>query len=436
MKNQDRIVITGAGIICSLGQHIQNIWEDVLQGKAISQPIPEEWSTYSDFKSQFWAPLPKRDYSYCGLGRSDKLRMDEVTMLSIGASYQALETANLSFSPRDDKANRFIIEDYAPHRFGIYFGTGTGGINTTLSAHTTHLLKQKAIENDYNIPFEQRYNPLTVAMLMPNAAAAATGIRFGAEGPNRTISLACASGTAAIGEAFQAIKRGDIDVALSGGMEFLSDPYGSIFRSYDITGALTRGFNQADACNRPFDQHRNGFLFGEGGAGVLVLERESHAKARNANIWAELCGFEETFDCHNLMTIEPRGQQIKTMIQKSISNCGFTNNDFTYINTHGTGTTINDEVELNIIENIFGQKPLINSTKGFIGHTIGASGAIEAAITALSFRDGLVHPCNNLVNPIRDLNFPLQSIKKPIGPAISQSFAFGGHNCCLILNDY
>ena len=171
------------------------------------------------------------------------------------------------------------------------------------------------------------------------------------------------------------------------------------------------------------------------GAGVMVLESASHAEDRGHAPLAEVCAFAESFDCHNLIAIEPEGRQIENMLRNALDASGCNAKDITYVNAHGTSTTLNDEVELDVLQRMGFDNALVNSTKGLIGHTIGASGAIEAVVTALSLRDGVVHPCINLDTPINSLSFPSNKSIKEYGPAISQSFAFGGHNCCLVLSE-
>ncbi|KAA3624593.1 MAG: beta-ketoacyl-[acyl-carrier-protein] synthase family protein, partial [Proteobacteria bacterium] len=387
------------------------------------------------------------------LGRADSLRFDTVTLLAIGACHEALAHAGLETIPRDGRSNSFEIAGADPRRVGVYVGTGIGGINTTLKTHLFHAMSRvrgelSDVSNEPEadtktadaiaelvgrIEVERRFNPLAVTMLMSNAVSAAPGVRFGVKGPCRTTTLACASGTAAIGDAYKAVANGELDVALAGAAEYLYDEYGSIFRSYDITGAMTHGIDDPAMANRPFDEDRRGFLFSEGGAAILVLERADSARARGARPLAEIAGFGESFDGHNLIAIDSAGTQVDRMIRSTLERSGMTPDDIGYINAHGTGTELNDEVELNVLSQIFGDDVLVNSTKGLIGHTIGASGAIEAAVTALSIRDGVVHPCNNLDSPIRPMNFPLNARRAAIDAALTQSFAFGGHNACLLI---
>ena len=445
-------MVTGLGLVCALGDEVETAWRRMLRGEAVSEPIPDHWHDYANYGSRFWAPLPELDYQASGLPPSDRLRFDRVTLNAIAATRQAICDAAMPMRAIGRKLDRFEIEHVDPTRIGVYMGTGIGGVETTLSSHASQILERTRQQLDrladeagalvlsgkirgcagrMHVP--RRFNPLAVTMLMANAISAAPAIRFGMKGPNRTISLACASGTAAIGEAYQAIRRGDVDIAVCGGSEYLYDEYGSIFRAYDITGALTRGFDHATACNRPFDADRNGFLFSAGGAAVLVLESTHHARRRGAPVKAEVLAFAESFDGHNLMAVEPSGAGFQRLIDKALGDARLAPDEIAYINAHGTGTKQNDQVELEVLEALGFNNAVVNSTKGLIGHSIGASGAIEALVTVLSLRDGRTHPCHNLDQPIARLNFAAGETRLAGGPALSNSFAFGGHNCCLVL---
>ena len=226
---------------------------------------------------------------------------------------------------------------------------------------------------------------------MPNALSANLGIRFGFHGQNQTICLACTSGTTAVGVAARAIQRGELDIALTGGAEYLNDPHGSIFRGFDAARTLVQNCHYPKEANRPFDVGRSGFLFAEGGAGVLVLESFERAAKRGATIIAEIAGFAESFDAFSMMSISPGGEQIERMMDRVLADVNVQQSDINYINAHGTGTEVNDREEANAIRKKFGPDVLVNATKSLIGHTIGASGALETIVTALTLRDGTAH---------------------------------------------
>jgi 3-oxoacyl-[acyl-carrier-protein] synthase II len=281
----------------------------------------------------------------------------------------------------------------------------------------------------------RRSNPFGVAMTMPNACSGNLGIKFKLLGSNNTFCAACASGTVAIGYAFKAVRSGELDLALAGGVEYLYDDYGATFSGFDTVRALAGNNEDPEKANRPFDKDRSGFLFSEGGGAVLVIEELEHARRRGARIYAEILGYAETCDGYNIMMMESSGYNIARMITQALADAGVSEKEVDYINSHGTGTVLNDETETRVIETVFGKKVLINSTKSLIGHTLGASGAIEAVVTTLSIYHKTTHPCRNLDNPMRDLNFVTKVASYPIRRAISQSFGFGGHNAVLVLGE-
>jgi 3-oxoacyl-[acyl-carrier-protein] synthase II len=240
----------------------------------------------------------------------------------------------------------------------------------------------------------------------------------------------------AVGNAFRAIRDGRVDVAVSGGCEYFADEHGHIFRSFDVSGTLVRDYADSETANRPFDEKRSGFLFSQGGAAALVLEELEHAQRRGAPIMAELIGFAETFDAHSMMSLAPGGKQIERMIHAALDDADLSPDDIDYINAHGTGTRNNDEIEAGVIDRVFGKSVRVNSTKSLLGHTIGASGAFEALVTALTLRDGMTHICKNLDTPLLDLNFVRNTDRFDPQIGLSQSFAFGGHNAAVVLRRF
>jgi 3-oxoacyl-[acyl-carrier-protein] synthase II len=273
-------------------------------------------------------------------------------------------------------------------------------------------------------------------MLMPNSGSAAIANKFSLNGSNATHCVACASGTVSVGNAYRAVRDGQVELAIAGGSEFLHDEHGAIFRAFDIAGTLVRDCADPGGANRPFDEKRSGFLFSQGGAAVLVLEELEHALRRGASIMAELVGFAETFDAHSMMRLAPDGVQIERALRASVADAGLPVGAVDYVNAHGTGTVNNDAIESAIIERVFGRSVPVNSTKSLLGHTIGASGAFEALVTALTLRDGKTHINRNLEAPCHPLNYVRSVETFHPQVAVSQSFAFGGHNAALVLRRY
>ncbi len=448
-----QVVITGMGTLCPIGLSTTEFWHACLTEKQAASYIPEAWLDYADFHSRYWAPLPEIDYSAFGISRIDALRLDPVSKLGLAATAQALKDAGIVARPVNRKHTVFELEGLDPERAGVILGTGIGGLHTTLESHTVHLLTRYRSEIERlvdsgeqdsgmqrelhgllkRMDYPQRYNPFTVSMIMNNSVSANIGIRYQCKGPNKAISIACASGTAALGQAYTEIQNGTLDFAISGGVEYKYDRTGAVFRGYDIARTLACGFPSPEEANRPFDKRRNGFLFSEGAAAILVLEEKQHALNRGASIIAEISAYAETFDAYSIMSPDPGGEQIERMIKDALRQADIAANELDYINAHGTGTIANDEIECQVIERLFGDRPLVNSTKSWVGHTIGASGALEAQVAALSIRDQLTHGNANLEDPISGIKLLKNSEKLDISSALTHSFAFGGHNCALVL---
>lgn len=447
------VVITGMGTLCPLGLTTESFWKACLRGRQVATHIPEQWLEFADYSSRYWAPLPEIDYSEHGVSRIDVMRLDPVSKLGLAATRQALEDAGVTACPLDRKQTVFELTGIDPERSGVIMGTGIGGLNTTLASHSVHLLARSRWELEQVLEMEEldsdvqhrlhqllkrmehpsRYNPFTVSMIMNNSISANIGIRYQCKGPNKAISIACASGTAALGNAYSAVQNGSLDFVISGGVEYKYDTTGAVFRGYDIAGTLAHDFPSPQEANRPFDQQRNGFLFSEGAAAVLILEEKQHALARGATIVAEVCGYAESFDATSIMQPDTGGEQIERMIRSVLAQADVSPGELDYINAHGTGTIVNDETECRIIERIFDSGPVVNSTKSLVGHTIGASGALEAQVAALSIRDQEAHGNVNLDNPISDIGLLKTAEKLEISSALTHSFAFGGHNCALML---
>ncbi len=448
-----QVVITGMGTLCPLGLNTADFWQACLDGKQAVAAIPEQWLAYSDYRSRYWAPLPEIDFTSLGLSRIDSMRLDPVSKLSLIAAAQALNDAQVSTRLLDKRQGLFELEGIDSERAGVILGTGIGGLNTTLASHTVHLFSQyrqdieQILDGDelsagvrtqleqmqQRMDYPRRYNPFTVSMIMNNSVSANIGIRYGCKGLNKAISVACASGTAALGQAFEAIRNGQLDFVISGGAEYKSDQTGAIFRGYDIAGTLAHDFESPLQANRPFDAQRNGFLYSEGAAAILVLEEKQHALARGAHIIAEISAYAETFDAHSIMQPNPDGIEIERMIRELLTDAEMGADELDYINAHGTGTLANDETECRVIERVFGDGPVVNSTKSLVGHTIGASGALEAQVAALSIQNGCTHPNANLETPISEIKLLKTKENLDISSALTHSFAFGGHNCALML---
>lgn len=454
-----RVVITGLGAFTSIGTTVEQFWRGCIDGKTSVADIPAKWHDFYHYTSRVWSPLPSPGNNSPIVNDIERTKLDAAAVIAMETAAEALQNAGLPPSLVDGKRNTYALTNLDPVRTGIFLGTGVGGMNSLLSNAAYHMLSPQPqrlqelvkllgsmegggparqlverIAADVLIPF--RANPFVVSMIMPNAVTSNIAIKFGIHGPAQTSCSACSSGTVAIGKAFQALRSGEVDVAITGGVEYLSDDYGMIFRGFDVAKTLVaQGKNSFanDQLNRPFDRDRSGFLFSQGGCGIMVLEDMESARKRNAHIICEIAAYSETCDGYNIMMMQPNGEQITRMLTQLLQSAGCAGQDVDYVNAHGTGTQLNDSTEAEIIERVFGKKALVNSTKSLLGHTIGASGALGAIVGALSIRDGATHVCKNLENPVRDLNFVRSAGSHSIRTAVTQSFAFGGHNAALLL---
>lgn len=446
-----RVVVTGIGIVSPVGLSVRDFWSNCLAGDSRVERIPPYWSEFSDFRSTIWSPLMPIDYGGRGISRGQRMQHDPVSLNTILAAREAAENAGW-VKPEDEQKGYTTPDAHT----GVYMGTGIGGAQTFMenhlhqvSANARKRLEKFARDNDLTTAQQEtvdslvermhhprRVNPFMVSMLMPNATAAALGIDFSTSGPNCTYCMACASGTVAIGQAFKAIRDGDVNSALAGGAEHFDDYHGFLYRAFDVSGTLVQACDDPGAANRPFDERRSGFLFSQGASAILTLESLDGAAARQAPILAEVIGYGESFDAHSMMAIPPGGEQIEKMIRATIQDADLSVDDIDYVNAHGTGTISNDQIESTVLDRIFGDRPLINSTKSIVGHTIGASGALEAAVLALSLRDQTTHPCRNLEHPIAELNFVTTAGSYELRHGLSQSFAFGGHNAALVMRRF
>jgi len=450
-----RVVITGAGVISPIGIGVDEFWRQCLQAKSVVAPVPAEWDRYATLRSRLLAPLPDFDSESFGVSRTERLQLDPMTVMVLGAAREALERAGFSLVPGAAGSRSFTLSALDVERTGVYIGTGIGGMYSFLHNHAHQLFQRVRLAlksyADEHAPTEgraalddalammahgSRFHPFVASMYMPNAASAAVGVKFAITGPNVTYGMACTAGTVATGHAYRAVRGGQVDAALTGGGEYLYDEHGHNFRAFDVAGTLVRDCADPQTANRPFDQKRSGFLFSQGGAAVLVLEELEHARRRGATILAEIIGYAETFDAYSMMSMPAGGEQVERMMRLALADAGVAADEVDYLNAHGTGTEINDRVEAEAIERVFGKRVLVNTTKSLLGHTIGASGAIEAVVTALSLREGTTHVCKNLETPVRDLNFVRTVGKHDLRVGLSQSFAFGGHNAAVVLRRY
>lgn len=419
------------------------LWQNCKALASAIAPVPEHWQTYYRSTSRVWSPLPTIDFESFGFSRAEILTSSMPMLLATIAADEAVKESNAHAEGHQLGQSDSSIS-------GIFVGTGFGGAKAPFDNYRAHLLgglrnhlrdlgktfptDPVLVEQTAALHAHPRVNPLVICQTMPNAISAFLGIRYGFQGPNDTFCQACASGTVAIGHAFNAIRAGDLDLAIAGGVEHLSDRAGGVFMGFDKLQTLARPHADAGGENRPFDAGRTGFLFSEGGAAFLVLESERSIHRRGARPIAEIRAYAANSDAKSMISMSFEHSAIPRLLTRVLQKAALRAEDIGYINAHGTSTELNDMVEGRVIEAIFGRGPKVNSTKSILGHTIGASGALEAAITIRSLLDQTVHGCRNLVQPIVDLDFSLETTRHEFEHAISQSFGFGGHNAALVIS--
>ena len=441
-----RVVVTGIGAVSACGIGHQSLWEGCLAGKSLVRAIPDKWREYHKFHSQIWSPLPRIDFTQFGLNRIEIVQRDPVALLALLSATEAVSHAGIALRSVNLRNNTFSLCGIDSERAGIVFGTGIGGPTSLCDDYVIHVLghAREAIERESlnnakfrclaeDVKASKRINPFVVPRTMPNTISAALSIKFQLHGPSQTICQACASGTAAIGHAYRAIKSGSLDLVIAGASEYFSDRLGGLVMSFDIARTLVQNFERPELANCPYDKNRSGFVISEGGSATLVLESLEHAIENRRIPLVEIVGYAETCDAFSMMSNADDRRQAKRMIELSLKDSNITAQDISYINGHGTSTVTNDEAEASLIEELFGPGVFVNSTKGILGHSIGASGALEAVVTILSIVHQRMHPCVNLKAPIAPLKFVKNTDPQKLDTALSFSFGFGGHNSGLIM---
>ncbi len=412
-----RVVITGLGPVTSIGTGKQEFWKNLLDSRIKSCKIPEQFKKNYKFHSGFYVPFPEIDIADHGFPNKYKILMEETSKLAVVGTKLALEDAGIASTDQRILNNAMVL-----------LGIGICSLKAGFEAFASHTFGANSeLLSEHGL--STRFNRMVIPSIMPDSAASWISILFGIQGPNYTINASCASGTYAIGEAYRNIKNGLADIAITGGVECLQDNSGTIMRGFDSLGTLTQS---EDGLPRPFSKKRSGFLFAEGGGGILILEELESALKRGVRIYAEIIDYDSCSDAHSLVQIDESGSQIKAMLSKLIKG-----RKIDYFNAHGTGTMLNDDVEARIIQSLFGEEPgqpLINSTKGILGHTIGASGAIEAIVSVLSIKNSTIH-ANLTEDTIDNLNLPSENINKQIHLALSPSYGFGGHNAAILFKN-
>ncbi len=402
-----KVVITGLGMINSVGNDRSSCWEALKTGKNGIAPI-ENFDT-EGFKVTFAGEVKGFDPQDV-MDAKEARKADRFCHLAMSAAVQAMEQAD-------------IREIADPYRAGVIIGSGIGGMITFEEQHS-RLLKRGP----------RGVSPMFIPMMIGDMASGLVSIRYGFRGANYCTVSACASGGHAIGSAYDQILLGHADVMICGGAEASVSPM-ALSGFANMRALSTRNDDPAKAC-RPFDKERDGFILGEG-AGVLVLEAEEHALARGAEILGEFCGYGMTGDAYHMTQPDTEGRGAFGSMAQALRTSGLKPEQVGYINAHGTSTYFNDKVESASIRNVFGAHAdniKISSTKSMIGHLLGAAGAVEAVITTLALKDGILPPTINYETPDPECDLfycPHTAIEEKVDYAFSNSFGFGGHNVTL-----
>ena len=410
----NRVVITGMGAITPIGIGKENFWKALIEGKNGIKRITHFDPT--DYPSQIAAEVNdfnSEDY----MDKKDAKRMDHYTQFSLAASKLAIADAKID------------LESVDRDRFGVIIGSGIGGIETLHSQYEKFFDKGPS-----------RISPFFIPMIIPNIAAGQVAIELKLHGPSICIATACATGTNCIGEAFKLIQRGGADLILAGGTE-ASISQAPIAGFCAMKALCTDHNDDPEHASRPFDKNRSGFVMGEG-SGVVVLESLDHAKARGAHIYAEITGYGTNCDAYHITSPAPHGEFQAKCMQLAIDDADVKPEEIDYINAHGTSTHMNDEGESEAIKTVFGEhaKNLsVSSIKSMIGNLLGAAGGVECIATALTIENDIIPPTINYETPDENMDLdyvPNVAKKKVVNKAISNSFGFGGHNACILLQKF
>ncbi|MFZ4733642.1 MAG: beta-ketoacyl-ACP synthase II [Pirellulales bacterium] len=406
-----RVVVTGVGVVTSLGRSIETFWERLLRGDSGVGPIT--LFDVSGYRVQFGGQVPWNGEEEGIANPKELRRLDRFTQFAMASAADAVGDAGIDFAAED------------PYRCGVVIGSGIGGLSEFEAQHER--LLTKGID---------KVSPFTIPKLMVNSASGHVSSMYGIKGPNFAVATACASAGNAIGEALRAIQTGDADLMITGGSEAALTPMG--LAGFQNMRALSFRTDAPQAASRPFDRDRDGFVLAEG-AGVVVIEEYEHARKRGARIHGELKGYGASGDAGHITQPDEEGRGAARAMRKALDDAELPPDAVDYINAHGTSTPLGDRAETVAMKQVFGAhacRLLVSSTKSQLGHTLGASGGIELIACALTIGRGVIAPTINLENPDPecDLDYvPNTARQARVRVAMSNSFGFGGHNASLVL---
>jgi 3-oxoacyl-[acyl-carrier-protein] synthase II len=411
--NNKRVVITGIGVVSPIGNSKAEFWSSIINGRGGIGPITK--FDVSEHTSKIAGEVKNLDASHL-LNSKESRRMDGFVRYALVAADEAI---------KDSKLN---LEAENPQRIGCLVASGMGGLTTIEEQHKI-LLEKGA----------KRVSPFLIPMLIVNMAPGQIAISYNLKGPNFSVVTACASSNHGLGEAYRIIQNGKADVMVAGGTENAITPLG--LAGFCSAKALSTRNDDPEHASRPFDKERDGFIMAEGAA-ILILESLEHALSRKADIIAEMVGYAATCDAYHITAPDPEAKGAISSMELTLEDAGLSADEVDYINAHGTSTILNDKIETKAIKTVFkehAKKLMISSTKSMTGHMLGAAGAIEAAVTALALKEGIIPPTINysVPDPDCDLDYtPNQAKKTDFNVALSNSLGFGGHNATIALKKY
>ena len=410
---QRRIVVTGVGVVSPLAVDVDRFWRRLTAGHSGIHELTTLDTT--KYKVHFGGDIPDFNVGDWVEHREAK-RLDRFTQFAVHAGGQAIKDSAINL----DEVDRT--------KCGIILGSGIGGLGEI----------ETQIERMLN-KGPDRVSPFTVPKMMLNAAGGNLSITYGLKGPNYAVATACASATNAMGNAIRSVRLGETNVVITGGTEAAITRMG--LAAFQNMKALSTRNDDPPAASRPFDADRDGFVLGEG-AGMLVFEELEHAKARGARIYAEVLGYGTTSDAGHITAPDPEGKGAAAAMRAAIKDAGVSPNEVDYINAHGTSTPLGDKAETQAIKAVFGDHAYqlkLSSTKSSLGHSLGASGGIEAVILCKTIQDSLIAPTINYTRPDPDCDLdytPNTAAHCDVEIAMSNSFGFGGHNACILFRKY
>jgi len=411
---ENRVVITGLGVITPVGNDVPVFWKSLKEGKSGVGMITSFDAT--KFDSRIAGEVKGFDPKLHGMTFKDAKRMDKFAQYAVAAAKQAIESSGLDLNKEDKE------------RIGVMVGSGIGSLYTIEEEHKNLLNKGPS-----------KMSPFLIPMLIVNEAAGQVAIIFGLKGPNSCVATACASGSHAIGEAFRILERGDADVMVTGGTESCVVATG-VGGFCALKGLSTRN-NDPQRASRPFDKERDGFVIAEG-CGLVILETLQHAKNRKAEILAEIVGYGMSCDAYHITAPDPEGDGAMRAMKIALKDAKMVPENLDYINAHGTSTKLNDKIETLAIKKAMGayaKKVMISSTKSMTGHLLGAAGGVEFVVCCLAIKDGIIPPTINYdyPDPDCDLDYvPNAARKTKVNVCMSNSLGFGGHNATLIVKRF